>query len=77
MEAALRIMKDREGIEMPDTQPGTLIARLYTDGSLGRRDYDGLMKALQLRNAVSHGYQRKVQAKDVAYLQNAVHKLVV
>ena len=77
MEATLRLMKDREEIETPDVQPGTLITRLYTDGSLDRKDYDALMKALQLRNAIAHGYQRKVQAKDITYLQNTIHKVIV
>jgi REase_AHJR-like len=56
-EAALRLLFEAEDVEAPDWRPGTLIARLYSDGVLDREAYDVLVRGMNLRNAIAHGFR--------------------
>jgi glycerol-3-phosphate cytidylyltransferase-like family protein len=59
VEAAMRLAAKENEIDLPDQRPAVLISRLYTDGVLERQEYDFLVDAFGVRNAVAHGFDQK------------------
>lgn len=56
-EAALRILAEREGIQLGKNQPAYIVKNLAFLGAIEQQDYETLWRALQTRNSVVHGYQ--------------------
>lgn len=75
-EAAIRIVSARYKLDLRDDMPGTLITSLYTEGLIERKDYDLLTNSLTQRNAVAHGYRRKVMPNDIKRLREAVERII-
>ena len=65
MEGALRLLADRENVEMESLAPGYVITRLYTLGLLGREQYRRLDATMHLRNQAAHGFQALVTPEDL------------
>lgn len=75
-EAALRLLFEAEDVEAPDWRPATLIARLYSDGALDREDYDVLVRGMQPRNSIAHGFRAPGNLPDeVSNLQRSTRRL--
>lgn len=56
-EAVLRLVAERSAIRLRSADPAYLIKALATDGVIGREEYHRLSDALQVRNALAHGYK--------------------
>ena len=70
VEAAMRLAAKENEIDLPDERPAVLISRLYTDGVLERQEYDFLVDAFGVRNAVAHGFdQEKIRRTVLKKLQ--------
>lgn len=70
VEAAMRLAAKRYEIDLPDQRPAVVISRLYTDGVLERQEYDFLVDAFGVRNAVAHGFdQEKIRRTVLKKLQ--------
>lgn len=56
-EAALRLLANRENIELESPAAGYILKRLYTLGLLARAQYLTLDEIMKLRNQAAHGFQ--------------------
>ncbi len=56
-EAALRIVAANENIRTERNDASYLLNRLVSEGALGKRQYQSLRQALEMRNAVAHGLE--------------------
>ena len=59
VEAAVRLTAKQHEIDLPDQRPATHSGSLYLDGVLARREYDILVEAFGVRNAVSHWFDKR------------------
>ncbi len=57
VEATLRLVAEKEGLSLQRFDPLYLIKQLVTEGAISRSDYQSLMNALALRNAIAHGFK--------------------
>ncbi len=64
-EGALRLLANRENVDLESLAPGYLITRLYTLGLLGREQYQALDGAMRLRNHAAHGFQVAVTPENL------------
>jgi hypothetical protein len=64
-EGALRLLANRENVELESLAPGYLVTRLYTLGLLGREQYQTLDGTMRLRNQAAHGFQVAVTPEDL------------
>ena len=55
-EAALRIVANQEGL-MQKLEPLRLLKQLATEGVISKAEYQSLMNAFPLRNAIAHGFK--------------------
>jgi uncharacterized protein YutE (UPF0331/DUF86 family) len=70
VEATLRLVAEAEGLSLQRFDPPYLIKRLATEGVISKSEYQLLMNALSLRNAIAHGF------KTTPITQNSVSELV-
>ena len=76
-EAAMRLASKKYEVELPDVRTGTIIGRLYMDGLLEREEYDLLMRLMQLRDRVVHGFkERKLSLAPINRLQDITLRLL-
>ena len=69
-EATLRLVAAKEGLSLQRFDSLYLVKRLATEGVISRSDYQLLMNALSLRNAVAHGF------KTAQLTQTSVYELI-
>ena len=76
-EAALRLLAQREHIELDRPTPLHLLKKLAVEGVLPRSDYAQLMGAARLRNALAHGYRApSFEPITVEHLISMAKKLI-
>ena len=66
-EAALRLVSERENIDIKINNPLYIIKNLTTEGIISKNDYDMLMSARKIRNAIVHGYKPLGFKADIIY----------
>lgn len=66
-EAALRLLSEKEGIEIKTNSPLHIIKNLATEGVISGNDYDMLMSARNVRNAIVHGYKHRELTPRMIY----------
>jgi uncharacterized protein YutE (UPF0331/DUF86 family) len=59
VEATLRLLAEKEELSLQRVDPAYLVKQLTTEGVISRSEYQLLMDALSLRNAVAHGFKTK------------------
>ena len=76
-EAALRLLAQRENIELDRPMPLHLLKKLAMEGVLPRSDYVQLMEAARLRNTLAHGYRApSFEPSTVEHLISMASKLI-
>lgn len=70
VEATLRLVAEHEGMSLQRLDPLYLVKQLVTEGVISRPEYQLLMDALSLRNAIAHGF------KATQITQESVYQLV-
>ncbi len=70
VEATLRLISEKEELSLKKIDPLSLVKQLTYEGIISRSDYQLLMNALSLRNAVAHGF------KTNELTLNSVHELI-
>lgn len=70
VEATLRLIAEKEEISLQRFDPLYLVKRLTTEGVISRSEYQILMNALSLRNAIAHGF------KTAQITQNSVYEVI-
>jgi uncharacterized protein YutE (UPF0331/DUF86 family) len=55
-EAALRITAEEQGVELDHYAPSYMLKRMVSDGVISREEYAFLMRAMEYRNALVHGF---------------------
>ena len=73
----MRLVSEKNEVELPDARTETVISRLYTDGLLDREEYDALMRLIPLRNQVAHGFRKgRLSSASVKRLQAIALRLL-
>ena len=76
-EAALRLLAEREGLNLQNGSSLQLIKSLVTEGVISRADYELLVDVMRIRNTVAHGYKtEELDQKIVRRLVDAVPQLI-
>jgi hypothetical protein len=57
VEAALRLIAERQEITLANDQPDFVIKKLYSLGVLSQEDYEVLQRGLRTRNIIVHGFR--------------------
>jgi uncharacterized protein YutE (UPF0331/DUF86 family) len=70
VEATLRLVAEHEGLSLQRFDPLYLVKQLVTEGVISRPEYQLLVNALSLRNAIAHGF------KTTQLTQESVYKLI-
>ncbi|MEG4207618.1 hypothetical protein QUA20_27310 [Microcoleus sp. Pol7_A1] len=70
VEATLRIIAEKEELSLTRLQPLFLVKQLATEGVISQSEYQLLMNALSLRNAIAHGFKTR------QLTQNSVCELI-
>lgn len=70
VEATLRLVAEHEGLSLQRFDPLYLVKQLVTEGVISRSEYQLLMNALSLRNAIAHGF------KTTQLTQESVYELI-
>ena len=65
LEGILRQRSRELELNLPNQGPAALITALFSEGDLDRVDYDALMRLMQTRNQVAHGYLSEVNRQTV------------
>ena len=56
-EATLRLLVNKEGLDLQRPEPLRLLKQLATEGVISKAEYQSLMNAFGLRNAIAHGFK--------------------
>lgn len=56
-EATLRLLANKEGLDLQRPEPLRLLKQLATEGVISKAEYQSLMNASPLRNAIAHGFK--------------------
>ncbi len=56
-EATLRLLANKEGLDLQRPEPLRLLKQLATEGVISKAEYQSLMNAFALRNAIAHGFK--------------------
>lgn len=75
-EGALRLLAEREHVELESLAPGYIVNKLYTVGLLGRDQHRTLQAAMHLRNQAAHGFQVSVTSEDLIGLSEVLNDLL-
>jgi uncharacterized protein YutE (UPF0331/DUF86 family) len=77
VEATLRLVAEHEGISLQRLDPLYLVKQLVTEGVISRPEYQLLMDALSLRNAIAHGFKAtQITQESVYELINVAEQLL-
>jgi uncharacterized protein YutE (UPF0331/DUF86 family) len=66
-EAVLRLVVEKEGLRSKRSDPPYLVKQLATEGMISRDEYQVLMNAMALRNAIAHGFKTSQLTPDVVF----------
>ena len=69
-EATLRLLAKNEGLDLQRPEPLRLLKQLATEGVISKAEYQSLMNAFGLRNAIAHGF------KTTHLTSRTVHELI-
>jgi REase_AHJR-like len=75
-EGILRLLAEREKVELESPAPEYMTKRLYTLGLLGRDQYRILDEAVRLRNQAAHGFQVSATQQDLAKVAAVARELL-
>lgn len=76
-EATMRLLGEREGIKVKERVSFSTAKTLFSLGLLSQEDYQTLEKAVELRNAIVHGYQATtVDSKFIDSLKDVIRNLL-
>jgi REase_AHJR-like len=75
-EGILRLLAEREKVELESPAPEYMAKRLYTLGLLGRDQYRILDEAVRLRNQAAHGFQVSATQQDLAKVAAVARELL-
>ncbi len=75
-EGALRLLANRENIELEFPTAGYMVKRLYTLGLLARVQYQVLEEIMKLRNRAAHGFQVSVTPDDLRRIAEVLSELL-
>jgi hypothetical protein len=67
VEATLRLVSEHEGLSLQRFDPLYLVKQLVTEGVISRPEYQLLMNAISLRNAIAHGFKRTQLMQESVY----------
>jgi len=67
VEATLRLIAEKEGLSLQRFDPLYLVKQLATEGVISRSEYQLLMNALSLRNAIAHGFKTTQLTHESVY----------
>jgi len=76
MEAALRNVAIKAGFPIQALPTSTLVRELYSAGEINRTTYDSILKLMNLRNEVAHGFAASPTEMDFDELAHATKTLV-
>lgn len=76
IEGALRLLAEREGVDLESLAAGYVVNKLYTVGLLGREQYDALKDAMHLRAQAAHGFQVSVKSEDIFRISSILNQLL-
>jgi hypothetical protein len=62
-EAALRLLAEREAVEIQRSTPAALLKQLVVLGVISRDQYNQLWQTFQTRNAIAHGFAAREAAR--------------
>ena len=75
-EGALRLLANRENIELESPSAGYMLKRLYTLGLLARGQYQILDEIMKLRNGAAHGFQVSLTPDDLKRISEVLSELL-
>ncbi|WP_088894294.1 hypothetical protein [Leptolyngbya ohadii] len=77
VEATLRLVAEREGMSLQRLDSLYLVKQLVIEGAISRPEYQLLMDALSLRNAIAHGFKATQITQESVYqlIDSAEHLL--
>ena len=75
-EGALRLLAQREHVELESLAPAYVVNKLYTVGLLGRDQLQTLREAMRLRNQAAHGFQVAINSEDLIALSAVLQDLL-
>lgn len=67
VEATLRLLTEHEGLSLQRLDSLYLVKQLVTAGVISRPEYQLLMNALSLRNAIAHGFKTTQLTQESVY----------
>ena len=67
VEATLRLVAEDEGLSLQRFDPLYLVKQLVIEGIVSRSEYQLLMDALSLRNAIAHGFKATQLTQESVY----------
>jgi uncharacterized protein YutE (UPF0331/DUF86 family) len=70
MEATLRLVAEKEELNLQRFDPLYLVKKLTTEGIISSSEYQILMNALSFRNAIAHGF------RTTQITQNSVYEII-
>jgi hypothetical protein len=75
-EGALRLLAQREHVDLESLAPAYVVNKLYTVGLLGRDQLQALREAMRLRNQAAHGFQVAINSEDLIRLFEVLQELL-
>lgn len=75
-EGALRLLAQREHVELESLAPAYVVNNLYTVGLLGRDQLQILRQAMRLRNQAAHGFQVSINSEELVALSAVLQDLL-
>lgn len=75
-EGALRLLAQREHVDLESLAPAYVVNKLYTIGLLGRDQLQTLREAMRLRNQAAHGFQVVINSEDLIRLSAVLQELL-
>jgi hypothetical protein len=75
IEAILRRRAAATGAELERQSSSRLLTELYSIGEIERALYDRLLRLLEFRNAIAHGFRPRSAAPDIAQIVNDAREL--
>ena len=75
-EGALRLLADRESVELESLAPAYVVKRLYMIGLLEREQYQVLDETMKLRSHAAHGFQVSITPEDLMRIAVILRELL-
>lgn len=64
-EATLRLLANKEELDLQRPEPLRLLKQLATEGVISKAEYQSLMNAFALRNAIAHGFKTTLLTPNI------------